>query len=109
MNGGGANGSMEQRAGFNNRVHPIKNMNSSLISPRNSASGGGMNGSVGGHGSKTSNNLSAHNSEDSARTEDKTAKPDGSAQSKHPEGEDEEEDSEGKYKMVRHHVEKFFK
>jgi hypothetical protein len=73
MNGGGANGSLEHRGTFGNKVYPVKNMNSILISPRNSPGGGGLNGSVAGHGSKTSNNISAHNSEDSARTEDKTA------------------------------------
>jgi hypothetical protein len=73
-NSGGANGSLEHRGTFGNKVYPVKNMNSSLISPRGSPrGGGGLNVSVAGHGSKTSNNISAHNSEDSARTEDKTA------------------------------------
>jgi hypothetical protein len=48
-------------------------MNSILVSPRGSPRGPGLNVSSAGHGSKTSNHNSAHNSEDSARTDDKTA------------------------------------
>jgi hypothetical protein len=60
------------RLEFNNKIYPQKNLNASVVSPRNSVRGGGGNGSVG-MGSKQSKDNSAANSEDSARTDDKTA------------------------------------